>query len=107
MNTVLNDNIKISIPPIYYYSSPILQTSYKCLSSRSEHKLIYFTPFCPIGQNNDFNNKINNKMFRIEEIHTKNISNSKTSIIKSSYKLDNQSKPKKLFHFLYQKKNLN
>ncbi len=104
MNTVLNDNIKISIPPIYYYSSPILQTSYKCLSSRSEHKLIYFTPFCPIGQNNDFNNKINNKMFRIEEIQTKNISNSKTSIIKSSYKLDNQSKPKKVVSFSLSKK---
>ena len=45
MSTAINENIKISIPPIYYYSSPTLQTSYKCLSSRSEHKQIYFTPF--------------------------------------------------------------
>ena len=103
MTTFLNDNIKISIPPIYYYSSPTLQTSYKCLSSRSEHKLIYFTPFCPIEHNSEFNN-INNQIYKIEGIHKKNFSNSKTSIIKSCYKLENQTKPKKVVSFLITKK---
>ena len=104
MNTVVNDNIKISIPPIYYYSSPTLQTSYKCLSSRSEHKLIYFTPFCPVEQNND--NKINTKIYEIESVHKNNITNSKTCKIKSCYKIDNQSKPKKVVSFSLTKKDI-
>ncbi len=97
MSTAVNENLKISIPPIYYYSSPTLQTSYKCLSSRAEQKQVYFTPFCPIVLHSNNSNKI---IINKISMHNSNLSKySKTSIIKTKSKVDKNTKQKKVVTF--------
>ena len=100
MSTAINENIKISIPPIYYYSSPTLQTSYKCLSSRSEHKQIYFTPFCPVALHSNNNKKL---IINNISIHNNISKISQTSIIKPKSNIDKNSKPKKVVSFSIKK----
>ena len=101
MSTAINENLKISIPPIYYYSSPTLQTSYKCLSSRAEQKQIYFTPFCPILLHSNNSNKI---IINKISMHNSNLSKfSKTSIIKTKSKVDKNTKQKKVVSFSIKK----
>ena len=101
MSTAVNENLKISIPPIYYYSSPTLQTSYKCLSSRAEQKQIYFTPFCPILLHSNNSNKI---IINKISMHNSNLSKfSKTSIIKTKSKVDKNTKQKKVVSFSIKK----
>ena len=101
MSTAVNENLKISIPPIYYYSSPTLQTSYKCLSSRAEQKQVYFTPFCPIVLHSNNSNKI---IINKISMHNSNLSKfSKTSIIKTKSKVDKNTKQKKVVSFSIKK----